>query len=108
MGDTIVVRARDNYVALVSGARIGRYVVRSVLGQGSFGITDSAHDGQLGCDVAIKEYLPMALAVRHDGVIVVPNSTERSPRSCLRPRTFDRRGTYACRLSRQARHGPRL
>ena len=76
MGDTIVVRARDNYVALASGTRIGRYVVRSVLGQGSFGITYLAHDGQLGCDVAIKEYLPMALAVRHDGLIVVPNSTK--------------------------------
>ena len=76
MGDTIVVRARDDYVALASGARVGRYVVRSVLGQGSFGITYLAHDGQLGCDVAIKEYLPMALAVRHDGVIVVPNSTK--------------------------------
>ena len=76
MGDTIVVRARDNYVALASGTRVGRYVVRSVLGQGSFGITYLAHDGQLGCDVAIKEYLPMALAVRHDGLIVVPNSTK--------------------------------
>ena len=76
MGDTIVVRARDNYVALASGTRVGRYVVRSVLGQGSFGITYLAHDGQLGCDVAIKEYLPTALAVRHDGVIVVPNSTK--------------------------------
>ena len=76
MGDTIVVRARDNYVALASGTRVGRYVVRSVLGQGSFGITYLAHDGQLGCDVAIKEYLPMALAVRHDGLNVVPNSTK--------------------------------
>ena len=76
MGDTIVVRARDNYVALASGTRVGRYVVKSVLGQGSFGITYLAHDGQLGCDVAIKEYLPMALAVRHDGLIVVPNSTK--------------------------------
>jgi TPR repeat protein len=76
MGDTVVVRARDNYVALASGTRVGRYVVRSVLGQGSFGITYLAHDDQLGCDVAIKEYLPTALAGRHDGVNVLPNSTK--------------------------------
>ena len=76
MGDTIVVRTRDNYVALASGTRVGRYVVRSVLGQGSFGITYLAHDGQLGCEVAIKEYLPTALAGRHDGVNVLPNSTK--------------------------------
>ncbi|SEP38205.1 TPR repeat [Rhodospirillales bacterium URHD0017] len=75
MGDTIVVRFKDDYVALAPGTRIGRYVVRSVLGHGSFGITYLAHDGQLGSDVAIKEYLPMALAVRHNGVTVVPNST---------------------------------
>jgi TPR repeat protein len=76
MGDTIVVRHRDNYVALASGTRVGRYVVKSVLGQGSFGITYLAHDAQLNSDVAIKEYLPMALAVRHNGLIVVPNSTQ--------------------------------
>ena len=108
MGDTIVVRARDDYLALASGTRVGRYVVRSVLGQGSFGITYLAHDGQLGCDVAIKEYLPMALAVRHDGVIVVPNSTKVAAEFAWGRATFHRRGTYACRLSRQARHGPRL
>ena len=76
MGDTIVVRSRHNYVALASGTRVGRYVVRSVLGQGSFGITYLAHDGQLGCDVAIKEYLPTALAGRYDGVNILPNSTK--------------------------------
>ena len=96
MGDTIVVRARDNYVALASGTRIGRYVVRSVLGQGSFGITYLAHDGQLGCDVAIKEYLPMALAVRHDGVIVVPNSTKVAEEFALgRERFIDEGHTLA-------------
>src|SRR5262249_44320055 len=76
MGDTVVVRFKDDYVALAPGTGIGRYIVRSVLGHGSFGITYLAHDGQPACDVANKEYLPMALAVRHNGVTVVPNSTK--------------------------------
>ena len=54
---------------------IGRYSITGILGQGSFGITYRAHDGQLGRDVAIKEYLPTSFAVRHDGLSVVPNST---------------------------------
>lgn len=76
MSDTVTFRSPDDHVALASGALVGRYVIRSVLGQGSFGITYFARDGQLGRDVAIKEYLPMALAVRRDGGTVVPNSTK--------------------------------
>jgi TPR repeat protein len=76
MGDTVVVRSPDDFVALAPGALVGRYVVRSVLGQGTFGITYLARDGQLGRDVAIKEYLPTAFAVRRDGGAVLPNSTK--------------------------------
>jgi hypothetical protein len=32
-------------------------------------------DSQLGREVAIKEYLPLALAVRQDGTTVLPRST---------------------------------
>ena len=53
---------------------VGRYRIVSVLGQGSFGITYRAIDGELGREVAIKEYLPAALAVRQDGTTVAPRS----------------------------------
>lgn len=61
-------------VTLQPGQAIGRYSVVSVLGQGGFGITYRAVDTELGRHVAIKEYLPAALAVRKDGVTVVPRS----------------------------------
>ena len=65
-----------DFVALGAGRMIGRYEVVSVLGQGGFGITYRAHDSQLDREVAIKEYLPLALAVRQDGTTVLPRSTD--------------------------------
>jgi serine/threonine protein kinase len=62
-------------VTLRPDQAVGRYRVVSVLGQGGFGITYRAQDSELGREVAIKEYLPAALAVRQDGTTVVPRST---------------------------------
>src|SRR6478609_5251668 len=63
-------------VALRIGQTIGRYEIVSILGQGGFGITYRARDSQLGRDVAIKEYLPSALAIRQQDSTVLPRSTK--------------------------------
>ncbi len=65
-----------DFVALQPGQTIGRYEIVAILGQGGFGITYRARDGQLEREVAIKEYLPSALAIRQGGVTVLPRTTK--------------------------------
>jgi serine/threonine protein kinase len=74
--DSVAEPSEADFVALAVGQKVGRYEIVAVLGQGGFGITYRAHDTQLNRDVAIKEYLPTALAVRHDGTTVLPRSTK--------------------------------
>jgi hypothetical protein len=68
-------RPDRDFVALRVGQAVGRYRIAAVLGRGGFGITYRALDAELGREVALKEYLPAALAVRQDGTTVVPIST---------------------------------
>jgi serine/threonine protein kinase len=49
--------------SLQPGYRLHWYVIKSILGQGGFGITYLAEDTNLIQEVAIKEYLPVELAV---------------------------------------------
>ncbi|MCA0304321.1 MAG: protein kinase [Proteobacteria bacterium] len=57
------------------GTRLRQYELLQVLGQGAFGVTYLARDTTLGRELAIKEYLPSALAVRENGTTVLPRST---------------------------------
>ena len=59
--------------ALPRGAVLGAYTVEKVLGHGGFGIVYRARHNELDNQVAIKEYLPIELAVR-EGASVHPRS----------------------------------
>jgi serine/threonine protein kinase len=59
---------------LPAGCRLNEYVIESTLGNGSFGIVYLARDEQLYRQVAIKEFMPGALAARRNGFSVVVKS----------------------------------
>ena len=50
--------------ALISGTKLASYRIEQVLGQGGFGIVYRARHAELGVRVAIKEYLPIEIAIR--------------------------------------------
>ena len=64
--------------SLKPGHRVHWYEIIEVLGQGGFGITYLATDTNLKQQVAIKEYLPIELAVREGDDSVRPVSEDRS------------------------------
>lgn len=64
------VKSKNN--ALPVGYQLGEYTIKSVLGQGGFGITYLAQDTHLGSLVAIKEYFPEAYAERGENSAIYP------------------------------------
>lgn len=65
----------DRLDALRTGTELNGYEVESVLGHGGFGIVYKARHLDLGTIVAIKEFLPIEIAVR-DGLTVHPRSSD--------------------------------
>ena len=59
--------------ALPCGAALRDYTIEEVLGHGGFGIVYRARHNELGNQVAVKEYLPIELALR-EGASVHPRS----------------------------------
>ncbi len=62
--------------ALTAGTALLWYRIERVIGQGAFGITYLAHDGNLDRLVAIKEYLPGQIALRDRDAVVLPQTEE--------------------------------
>ena len=63
--------------SLPEGYKLHWYVIRDILGQGGFGITYLAEDTNLNHLVAIKEFLPIEMAVRAGDASVHPVSGEQ-------------------------------
>ena len=62
--------------SLLPGYKLHWYHIEAILGQGGFGITYLATDTNLNQKVAIKEYLPVEMAVRQDNISIHPVSGE--------------------------------
>jgi len=72
------VAQKDYRGGLPVGTILGGYELISILGKGGFGITYRARDFAHNQDVAIKEYLPTALAIREGRTTVLPISTNHA------------------------------
>jgi len=73
-----MVKKSRNLNALKPGYQLHWYEIKDILGQGGFGITYLAEDRNLAHEVAIKEYMPVDLAVRtdHDSVQSISSDFE--------------------------------
>ena len=63
-------RHNGNALSEFTQLQSGRYTLGRILGVGGFGITYVAFDNQMETVVAIKEYMPAALAERHECDVV--------------------------------------
>ncbi|MBF0625244.1 MAG: SEL1-like repeat protein [Magnetococcales bacterium] len=87
---------QENSDALPVGEMLMWYRIEKVLGQGGFGLTYKAHDTRLDNHVAIKEFLPTQLAIRHRDKTIQPKSEQyRQPFEKGRSRFLDEARTLA-------------
>ncbi|MFI4929624.1 MAG: serine/threonine protein kinase [Burkholderiales bacterium] len=80
--------ARRGGNALPEGTRLAEFEIRSVIGEGGFGIVYLAWDGSLQRQVAIKEYMPATLAARTQASRVMPRSDKSAETFALGLRSF--------------------
>ena len=66
--------SKKHHIALDANSRLHWYEIKSILGQGGFGITYLAIDTNLKQQVAIKEYLPVEFSTRDSSNTVLPVS----------------------------------
>jgi len=59
-------QASSDPITLPVDYELNVYTIKSILGQGGFGITYLAHDSSLDRDVAIKEFMPQGMAARSE------------------------------------------
>ncbi|MGH6649265.1 serine/threonine protein kinase [Aquabacterium sp.] len=74
--------------ALPTGTRLGEFEIERVLGVGGFGIVYLAFDHALERQIAIKEYMPAALAARGDGLGVSLRAASHAETFALGLRSF--------------------
>ena len=74
--------------ALPAATRLHEFEILSVIGQGGFGIVYLAHDLTLGRRVALKEYMPSALATRTQAMTVAVRSTRHAETFAAGLRSF--------------------
>lgn len=70
----------ENRNSLNADYSLHEFTILDILGQGGFGITYLARDNNLNRLVAIKEYLPMDMAVRENDASIQPVSNEHGER----------------------------
>src|SRR5436190_11727872 len=80
--------AHDDHDALPPGTRFGELEILRVLGVGGFGIVYLAKDHALERTVALKEYMPSALAGRGKGQMVSIRSGAHTETYALGLRSF--------------------
>lgn len=80
--------AQIEHDALPAGTRFGEFEIMRVLGVGGFGIVYLAQDHSLERQVALKEYMPAALATRRAGAMISVRSASFAETYAMGLRSF--------------------